>query len=82
MRGHWFADFRQDNMAINRIVCSLVLLVSGVLALDIDSDVAKQVTNSMHKYIFKLSKILKTHLYWISRDVPCIACAKSREIDS
>ena len=36
-------------MAINHIVCFLVLIVSGVLALDIDSeDLAKQVTLCMH----------------------------------
>ena len=53
MRGHSVADFWQYNMAVNHIVCSLVLLVSGVLALDIDSeDVAKQVSNSMHVCIY------------------------------
>ena len=39
-------------MAVNHTVCFLVLLVSGVFALDIDSDVAKQVTVSMHVCIY------------------------------
>ena len=39
-------------MAVNHTVCSLVLLVSGVLTSDIDSDVAKQVSVSMYVCIY------------------------------
>ena len=52
MRGHWIVDFRQYNMTVNHIMCFLVLFVSGVLTLDIDSeDVTKQVTVSVNKCV-------------------------------